>query len=200
LKQRARNLIGRGARQIEDGDVVRSPGIAGFFPPFGQIPSADQAAQLAQQVVNPWMWWPVDGIPIPTQPMTKRGPKGEYIPNEVYDSNKYWLGPAWMASTKPVMDGFKAYGYEMLYLYLVRRTAETLQDGRAVEHWQPETGAVNTSNINFPWTASGIAGSIWPELSADERAEYLRRFHPPPGMWKQETKIVGWSKVAHDED
>ena len=178
LNQRAKRLIGRGARRIEDGDVVRSPGIAGFFPLFGHIPSDDQAFQLALQVVNPWMWWPVDGIPIPTQPMNKLGPEGEYVPNQVYHPNKYWLGPTWMASNKPVIDGFKSYGYEMLYLYLVQQTAGTLQDGRAVEHWEPETGAVNTTNINFPWTASCIAGSIWDELTEEERGEYLRRFHP----------------------
>jgi hypothetical protein len=178
LNQRAKRLLGGGARRIEEGDQVRSPGIAGFFPIFGQIPGDDQAAQLAQQVVNPRMWWPVGGIPFPTQPINTLSGEGTYVPNQVYNRDKYWLGPTWMASNKPVMDGFRSYGYEMLYLYIVTRTAGTLQDGRAVEHWDPETGAVNTTNINFPWTASCIAGSIWDELTEDERAEYIQRFHP----------------------
>jgi hypothetical protein len=152
LNERAKRLLGRGARRIEDSDLLDSPGIAGFFPLFGRIPSEDQAARLAMQVVNPRIWWPIDGLPIPTQPMNRREPGGEYLPNKVYDRDRYWLGPTWMASNKPVMDGFRSYGYEMLYLYLVKRTAGTLQDGRAVEHWDPETGAVNTSNVNFPWT------------------------------------------------
>ena len=178
LNERAKGLLGRGARRIEDSDLLSSPGIAGFFPLFGRIPTEDQAARLALQVVNPRMWWPIDGIPIPTQPMNRRRGGGEYLPNEVYDRDRYWLGPTWMASNKPVMDGFRSYGYQMLYLYMVKRTASTLQDGRAVEHWDPETGAVNTSNVNFPWTASCIAGSIWEELTAEERFEYLHRFHP----------------------
>jgi glycogen debranching enzyme len=109
--------------------------------------------------------------------MNIRGPRDEHIPNEAYDRDRYWLGPTWMASNKPVMDGFRSYGYEMLYLYMVTRTASTLQDGRAVEHWDAETGSVNTSNVNFPWTASCIAGSIWEELAPEHQAEYLRRFH-----------------------
>ncbi|GAH37188.1 unnamed protein product, partial [marine sediment metagenome] len=28
------------------------------------------------------------------------------------------------------------------------------------ENWNPETGKVNTFNVNFPWAASGMAGSI----------------------------------------
>jgi hypothetical protein len=83
-----------------------------------------------------------------------------------------------MASTKPVIDGFHSYGYEMMYLYLVQLTAGTLQDGRAVEHWRPETGEVNTSNVNFPWAASAMAGSIWKELTKEEQTEFLLRFHP----------------------
>ncbi len=82
-----------------------------------------------------------------------------------------------MSSTKPVIDGLNSYGYELLYIYLVGRSVRTLQDGRAVEHWNPETGEVNTSNVNFPWAASCMAGSIWPELSQEARIEYLDRFH-----------------------
>jgi hypothetical protein len=89
------------------------------------------------------------------------------------------MGPTWMVSTKPVIDGFNSYGYEMMYLYLIQRTVRTLQDGRAVEHWNPETGEVNTSNVNFPWAASCMAGSIWEELTNEEKNEYLQRFHPP---------------------
>ena len=176
LNEQAKKLMGQGARRVGDGDLLRSPAISGFFPLFGHIPSKERASELARQMVDPWMWWPVDGVPIPTQPMKRRGPSGEYVPNEVYDQNKYWLGPAWMASTKPVIDGFRSYGYEMLYLYTVQRTVGTLQDGRAVEHWNPETGEVNTSNINFPWSASCMAGSIWQELTKQEQAEYLERF------------------------
>jgi hypothetical protein len=178
LNENAGQLLGKGARKIEQGDLLRSPAIASFFPLFGRIPSEEQAFYLSIQVVNPWMWWPVEGIPIPTQPMMLSDLGGKYIPNRVYDPDKYWLGPTWMVSTKPVIDGFHAYGYEMMYWYLVQRSIRTLQDGRAVEHWNPETGEVNTSNVNFPWTASCMAGSIWPELTKEERAEYLRRFHP----------------------
>ncbi|MDA2929979.1 hypothetical protein MYX84_08555 [Acidobacteria bacterium AH-259-O06] len=177
LNAKAKRLMRQGARRIEDGDVLRSLAIAGFFPLFGHIPSAEQAFELSKQVVNPWMWWPVDGIPIPTQPMTVKGPNERYVPNKVYDQDKYWLGPTWMASNKPVIDGFRSYGYNMMYLYIVQRTVGTLQDGRAVEHWQPETGQVNTTNVNFPWSASGMAGSIWEELKSEEQREYLRRFH-----------------------
>ncbi len=178
LNERAVGLMEKGARRIEEGDVLRSPAIAGFFPMFGHIPSAERASQLALQLVNPWMWWPVNGIPIPTQPMMIHTAGGQYISNRVYDPDRYWLGPAWMASTKPVMDGFYSYGYQMPYLYIVQRTVGTLQDGRAVEHWNPETGEVNTSNINFPWAASCMAGSIWGELTKEEQVEYLGRFHP----------------------
>lgn len=178
LNARAKNLLGTGARKIEDGDLIKSPAIASFFPLFGHIPTPEQAFKLSTQVVNPWMWWPENGLPIPTQPMMKRSAHGRYIPNKVYDPNKYWQGPTWMSSTKPVIDGFYSYGYEMLYLYLVNRSIRTLQDGRAVEHWNPETGEVNTSNINFPWAASCMAGSIWPELTKEEQNEYLRYFHP----------------------
>jgi hypothetical protein len=94
-----------------------------------------------------------------------------------YDPNKYWRGPTWMSSTKPVIDGFYSYGYEMLYLYLVSLSVATLQDGRAVEHWKPETGEINISNVNFSWAASCMAGSIRPELTDSERSEYLKRFH-----------------------
>ncbi len=178
LNERAKRLMEKGARRIEEGDVLRSPAIAGFFPMFGHIPSAERASQLALQLVNPWMWWPVNGIPIPTQPMMIQNADGQYVSNRVYDPDRYWLGPAWMASTKPVMDGFYSYGYQMPYLYIVQRAVGTLQDGRAVEHWNPETGGVNTSNVNFPWAASCMAGSIWGELTKEEQVEYLRRFHP----------------------
>jgi hypothetical protein len=177
LNERAKSLLGKGARRIEEGDVLRSPAIATFFTLFGHIPTPEQAFQLATQVVNPWMWWPEKGIPIPTQPMMIKGKNEKYIPNEVYDPNKYWRGPSWMSSTKPVIDGFNSYGYEMLYLYLVSRSVGTLQDGRAVEHWNPETGEINTSNVNFPWAASCMAGSIWSELRKEEKIEYLTRFH-----------------------
>jgi hypothetical protein len=178
LNENARQLLGKGARKIGEGDLLRSPAIASFFPLFGRIPSEEQAFYLSTQVVDPWMWWPVEGIPIPTQPMMLSDQGGKYISNSVYDPDKYWLGPTWMVSTKPVMDGFYAYGYEMMYWYLIQRSIGTLQDGRAVEHWNPETGEVNTSNVNFPWAASCMAGSIWPELTKEERNEYLRRFHP----------------------
>lgn len=177
LNEIARKLLGKGARKIEEGDLLRSPAIASFFPLFGHIPSEEQAFYLCTHVVNPWMWWPVKGIPIPTQPMMLGDLDGNYIPNRVYDPNKYWLGPTWMVSTKPVIDGFYSYGYEMMYLYLIQRSIRTLQDGRAVEHWNPETGEVNTSNVNFPWAASCMAGSIWPELTKEEQTEYLQRFH-----------------------
>jgi len=178
LNEKAKRLMGRGARKIEEGELLRSPAIASFFPLFGRIPNEEQAFELSVQVVNPWTWWPVDGIPIPTQPMMKLGLDGKYVPNEEYDKDKYWRGPTWMASSKPVMDGFNSYGYQMIYLSLVRRTVGTLQDGRAVEHWNPETGEVNTSNINFPWAASCMAGSIWKEMTEKEKNEYLRCFHP----------------------
>ena len=178
LNERAKRLVGQGARKIEEGDWLRSPAIASFFPLFGHIPSEEQALDLSRQLVNPWMWWPENGIPIPTQPMLIPGPDGSYLSNNVYDPDKYWLGPTWMASNKPVIDGFHSYGYQMIYLYIAQRTVGTLQDGRAVEHWQAETGQVNTSNVNFPWSASGMAGSIWEELTPEEQAEYLRRFHP----------------------
>ncbi len=179
LNQRAKTLLGKGARSIEDGDLLASPAIATFFPLFGHIPSPEQAFQLAVQVVNPWTWWPENGIPIPTQPMMIKSVNGRYIPNDVYDPNKYWRGPTWMSSTKPVIDGFNSYGYEMLYLYLVNRSVGTLRDGRAVEHWNPETGEVNTSNVNFPWAASCMAGSIWSELTDEQRTEYLRLARTP---------------------
>jgi hypothetical protein len=178
LNEVARRLIGKGARKIEDGDLLRSPAIASFFPLFGHIPSEEQAFYLSTQVVSPFMWWPVKGIPIPTQPMMLGDLDGNYVPNDVYDPNKYWQGPTWMVSTKPVIDGFYSYGYEMMYWYLIQRSVRTLQDGRAVEHWNPETGEVNTSNINFPWAASCMAGSVWPELAKPDQDEYLRRFHP----------------------
>jgi hypothetical protein len=177
LNERAKSLIGRGARRIEDGDWLRSPAIAGFFPLFGHIPSEEQAFELSKQVANPEMWWPIDGIPIPTQPMKIQGPDGSYLVNDVYDEDKYWMGPTWMASNKPVMDGLRSYGYQMMYLYITQRTVGTLQDGRAVEHWHPETGQVNTTNVNFPWSASCMAGSIWEELTQEEQTEYLQRFH-----------------------
>lgn len=178
MNERAKMLIGKGARKIEDGDSLRSPAISGFSPLFGKIPMENQAFELAKQVVNPWKWWPIDGIPVPTQPMKVLARSGDYVPNPVYDPNKYWQGPTWMASNKPVLDGFNVYGYQMMYLYVVERTIRTLQDGRAVEHWMPETGEVNTTNVNFPWTASCLAGSIWQEMTEEERTEYLRRFHP----------------------
>jgi hypothetical protein len=81
-----------------------------------------------------------------------------------------------MSSTKPVIDGFYSYGYEMLYIYLVSRSIRTLQDGRAVEHWNPETGEINTSNVNFPWAASCMAGSIWTEMTKEEQIEYLQNY------------------------
>jgi hypothetical protein len=178
LNDKAKSLMKGGARKITDGDLIKSPGIAGFFPLFGHIPDSAQAFKLAQQVINPWLWWPVNGIPIPTQPMNLPGPDDIYTSNNDYDPDKYWCGPTWMASEKPVIDGFNSYGYEMIYLYLVGKTISTLQDGRAVEHWNPETGLVNTSNINFPWSASCMAGSIWQELSIDDRMEYLNTYHP----------------------
>ena len=177
LNEIARGLLGKGARRIEQGDLLRSPAIASFFPLFGHIPSEEQAFYLCTQVVNPWMWWPIEGIPIPTQPMMLGDLDGNYIPNRVYDPNKYWMGPTWMVSTKPVTDGFYSYGYEMIYFYLIQRSLRTLQDGRAVEHWNPETGEVNTFNVNVPWAASCMAGSIWPELTKEEQTEYLERFH-----------------------
>jgi hypothetical protein len=112
------------------------------------------------QAVNPWICWPVDVISIPALPMMKLGADGEHVPNEEYDPDKYWHGPNWMPSSKPVMDGFNSYGYRMMYLFLVRRTVGKLLDGSAVEHRNPVTGKVNTSNVNFPWPASGTAGSI----------------------------------------
>jgi hypothetical protein len=178
LNMRAKRLLGKGARKIEEGDLLHAPAIATFFPLFGHIPNPEQAFQLATQVVNPWMWWPENGIPIPTQPIRLLGPGGDYVLNEAYDPNKYWLGPTWMSSTKPVIDGFYSYGYEMIYVFLTKRSIATLQDGRAVEHWNPETAEVNTSNVNFPWAASCMAGSIWPELTKEEQTEYLQRFHP----------------------
>jgi ABC-type transporter MlaC component len=81
-----------------------------------------------------------------------------------------------MSSTKPVIDGFKSYGYEMIYLYIAQKTIGTLQNGRAVEHWNPETGDINTTNVNFPWAASCMAGSIWEELTDTEKNEYIEMF------------------------
>ncbi len=175
LNDRAKLITGKGARKLVDGDLLKSPAIAGFFPLFGHIPSEDKAFNLSKQIVNPWMWWPVNGMPIPTQPMMIKDTINNYIPNIVYDPDKYWLGPSWMSSTKPVIDGFNAYGYEMLYLYIVQKTITTLQNGRAVEHWNPETGEINTTNINFPWAASCMAGSIWEELTKKEQGEYLQK-------------------------
>ncbi|NIS16748.1 MAG: hypothetical protein GWN67_23425, partial [Phycisphaerae bacterium] len=63
LNENARQLLRKGARKIEEGDLLRSPAIASFFPLFGHIPSAEQAFYLSTHVVNPWMWWPVEGIP-----------------------------------------------------------------------------------------------------------------------------------------
>ena len=45
-----------------------------------------------------------------------------------------------------------------------------------MEHWNPETGNVNTTNVNFPWAASCMAGSIWEELTDKEQNEYLKMF------------------------
>jgi hypothetical protein len=177
LNDKAKSLLNEGARNIIDGDLINSPGIAGFFPLFGRIPDSAKAFQLAQQVINPWLWWPINGIPIPTQPMNLVTSDQKYTANNVYNPDKYWCGPTWMASEKPVIDGFYSYGYQMIYLYLVRKTISTLQDGRAVEHWNPETGLVNTSNKNFPWSASCMAGSIWQEMTKEAKDEYLQIFH-----------------------
>jgi hypothetical protein len=92
--------MGKGARRIEEGDLLDSPAISTFFPLFGHIPTPEQAFHLAIQVVDPWMWWPEKGIPIPTQPMMLKQPNGSYIPNKVYDPDKYWQGPTWMPAQK----------------------------------------------------------------------------------------------------
>jgi len=177
LTAAAERLIGRGARSLKDSDPIESPAIAGFFPLFGGVLTDEQALRQATEIVNPLTWWPVDGIPFPSQPFGLRHESGLVAPNPVYDANRYWQGPTWMAATKPVADGFRAYGFEQLYLYTIRKSIETLQHGRAVEHWNAETGEVNTTNVNFPWAASCMAGSIWSELSPEVRAEYLALFH-----------------------
>ena len=55
--------------------------------------------------------------------MKVQGPDGSYLTNEVYDEDKYWMGPTWMASNKPVMDGLHSYGYQMMYLYIALNSA-----------------------------------------------------------------------------
>jgi hypothetical protein len=177
LSAAAERWIGRGARPLEGGDRINSPAIAGFFPLFGEVLGDEQALRQAMEIVNPLTWWPVDGIPFPSQPFGVRRESGKVESNPVYDADCYWQGPTWMAATKPVADGFRAYGFEQLYLYTVRRSIQTLQHGRAVEHWNAQTGEVNTTNVNFPWAASCMAGSIWSELSPEVRAEYLALFH-----------------------
>ncbi|MCK5453809.1 MAG: hypothetical protein KAJ16_05580, partial [Calditrichia bacterium] len=79
LNQRAKLMIGKGARKLSEGDRLQSPAISGFFPLFGHIPDEEQAFNLSKQIVNPWMWWPVDGIPIPTQPMMIKASDDNYI-------------------------------------------------------------------------------------------------------------------------
>ena len=104
-----------------------------------------------------------------------------------------------MSSTKPVIDGFCSYGYEMLYIYLVSRSIGTLQDGRAVEHWNPETGEINTSNINFPWAASCMAGSIWMEMTNEEQNEYLENYRAN-GNSKNSTELsINLDKVIQSD-
>jgi hypothetical protein len=174
LNDRARGLLGKGARKIQDSDILPAPAIVSFFPVFGQIPDNEQAFQMIKQALNPWMWWPIDGIPFPSQPMKVLGKNGTYASNPEFNPNLYWRGPTWMSSDKPVIDGFHSYGYQMIYTYIVQRTIGTLQDGRAVEHWDPVNGSVNTNNTDFPWAASCLAGSIWDELSDQDKEEFLR--------------------------
>lgn len=128
------------ALDLGTGTAVDASTSAGLLPLFAGIPTAGQAAALAEELES---WLARVPYPVPsTSPLDPR-----------FESKRYWRGPVWAVVNFMIAEGFERYGHGALASRIHVATQTLMRDGGIAEYFDPTSGKGLGGGL-FSWTAA----------------------------------------------
>jgi len=128
------------ARDLCNGAAVDASTSAGLLPLFAGVPSAGQAAALADELED---WLGKVLYPVPsTSPLDPR-----------FEPKRYWRGPVWAVVNFMIAEGFERYGHAALASRIHIATQTLMRDGGIAEYFDPTSGE-GLGGGHFSWTAA----------------------------------------------
>ncbi|MGF7233576.1 MAG: amylo-alpha-1,6-glucosidase [Frankia sp.] len=138
-------------RDARAGTLIPGETVGGFLALYAGVLRADEAAHMAERIIQP-RWWPRLGVAsAPTD-------DAEFKPH------CYWQGPAWVNMNWLIADGLDRYGLSELAGRIRRQTVEMVAAGGGMfEYYSPLDGQ-GVGSDHFSWTAALVidllAGSV----------------------------------------
>jgi glycogen debranching enzyme len=108
------------------------------------VATDDRARRLVEiHLLNPRLFWPADGYPVPTTALT----------SPWFNPENYWLGPVWVGINWMLARGLSAYSRSDLAAVLTTRTLDLVNQSGFREYFNPYTGA-GYGTDTFSWAAA----------------------------------------------
>ncbi len=128
------------ALDLVTGDLVPAVTSAGFLAMYAGAASPDQAAALVSRM-DRWLADAPFGLPTVA------------VDDPLFDSRRYWRGPAWAIFSYLIARGLTDYGYRGRAAQLASRTAMAIGESGFNEAFDPVTGG-GSGGGDFTWTAA----------------------------------------------
>jgi hypothetical protein len=128
-------------RDVRSGERIAVDHVAGLLPLFAGVVPADVAAKMIARLESPDAFgapWPVPSVP---------------VKDPVFDSRRYWRGPAWINVNWMLIDGLVRAGARDAADRLAARSLELIEHGGFREYFDPLTGE-GLGAEDFAWTAA----------------------------------------------
>lgn len=107
---------------------VRPATVGGMVPLQGHVPTAKQAARMAEVLAGPH--W---STPVPLPSVEAKAAE--------YRSDGFWRGDVWPSSVYQTLEGLKGYGYDAVAGELAGRLLDNALKVGISEHYDSQTGA-----------------------------------------------------------
>jgi hypothetical protein len=125
-------------------EPIKIDTISGLHTLYGDVATKDRAERMVEvHLVNPRLFWPADGFPVPTTAVS----------SDWFNPENYWLGPVWVSTNWMLAHGLAAYARTDLAATVTTRTLDLVNKSGYREYFNPYTGA-GYGTGSFSWTAA----------------------------------------------
>jgi hypothetical protein len=147
--------------------LLKIPTIHSISPLFGKVAEGNQADRLIEQLTNPEMFSPREGLSVPTTPVN----------SPTFDNVRYWRGPVW-----PVTNWIIANGVENYDRDLARKLRE--QTVGLVAEGHDLTGLDQLAASLMEYTSFGE------QFTTPSRTQYQHGW-----LWDSGFAAIGWRHI-----
>lgn len=141
------------------GELIAIDTISGLEALYGEVAPVERAKRIVEvQLLNPRLFWPSDGYPVPTTAVS----------SSWFNPENYWLGPTWIGTNWMLARGLASYGRADLAAVLSTRSLDLVHRSGYREYFNPYTGA-GYGTGDFSWT-SALAIDVVAEMGEPVRS------------------------------